>query len=69
MTPKPPKPPKRRRGRPIGWRKKDPKSYSIMVRLTKAAIGWLKREANAADISKSEIVRQLIENSMGKGEK
>lgn len=50
-----------RRGRPPGWRKSDPRSSSIMVRLAPSARVWLAAQSHAAGISESEIIRQLIE--------
>lgn len=52
------------RGRPAGWRKVDPRSASIMVRLSPAARAWLAAQAKSAELSESEIVRQLIEREM-----
>ena len=52
------------RGRPVGWRKPDANSMSIMVRLSEAARAWLAAESQAAGLTESEIIRQLIEQRM-----
>ncbi len=52
------------RGRPVGWRKPDANSMSIMVRLSEAARAWLAAESLAAGLTESEIIRQLIEQRM-----
>lgn len=52
------------RGRPVGWRKKNANSMSIMVRLSEAARAWLAAESQAVGLTESEIIRQLIEQRM-----
>lgn len=51
-------------GRPLGWRKKDSRGHSVMIRLSDQARAWLMAESEAAGLTESEIVRQLIEQRM-----
>src|SRR5262249_40854035 len=53
-----------KRGRPVGWRKRESRSYSVMIRLSPEARVWLAAEAQNANVNESDIVRQLIDERM-----
>lgn len=55
---------KRRRGRPIGWRKPDRKSKMIMLRLSPVMLNWLRAQAKEHGLPMSELIRQAIERAM-----
>lgn len=55
---------KRRRGRPVGWRKPGRKSETIMVRLSPVMVTWLLAQSEEHGLSMSALVRQAIERSM-----
>jgi predicted HicB family RNase H-like nuclease len=53
---------KMKRGRPIGYRKPNPKSHLLFARITEDDYKWLEAMAEKEGISVGEIVRQMIEN-------
>lgn len=52
------------RGRPVGWKKPDANSQSIMVRVSAATRVWLVAQSQASGLTESEIIRQLLEQRM-----
>lgn len=55
---------KRRRGRPVGWRKRDRKSETVVVRLLPRMMGWLRAQSKEHELPMSELIRQAIEHAM-----
>lgn len=55
---------KRPRGRPLGWRKKEGLSKSVMTRMSTQMWMWIAAQARKADVNGSDIVRQVIEDRM-----
>lgn len=56
---------KKKRGRPLGWRKANPKSYTVTARLTEDEFGWLVAQAADGE-SVSDVVRKVIEEKRTK---
>lgn len=50
----------KKRGRPVGWRKKNAMRSSVMVRLSSSVAAWLVWAARREGVGRSEVVRRLI---------
>lgn len=60
----PPKAIKRKRGRPVGWRKPNALRCIVMIRLAEAPLRWLRAQTRSRRVHTSEIIRSLLERAM-----